>query len=157
MGTAWNSYCGGHRVFYLYGVLSMAEKKRFDYRHIICILITLGFAACTVFVFPSALGRIVEGGRDFGLSVAYYFCELFQIPHNITPTINNLPDTGGLFPAVPIAEDWEQFKADFFAYWRLWANGDNFLSYLSFLGDLLYSFCILILLLTPVVIVIIIL
>ena len=45
--------------------------KKIDCRHIICIAITLGFAACAVFVFPSALGRLIEGGRDFGLSVAF--------------------------------------------------------------------------------------
>ena len=128
------------------------EKRRFDYRHIICIIITLGFAACAVFVFPSVLGRLIEGGRDFGLSVAFYFCELLQVPHNISPTVNNMPNMGGVFPALPIAEDWEQFKADFSAYWRLWANGDNFLSYLSFLGILLYKICVIILLLTPVIV-----
>ena len=128
------------------------EKRRFDYRHIICIIITLGFAACAVFVFPSALGRLIEGGRDFGLSVAFYFCELLQVPHNISPTVNNMPYLGGVFPALPIADDWEQFKADFSAYWRLWVNGDNFLSYLSFLGNLLYKICVVILLLTPVIV-----
>lgn len=128
----------------------MTEKRRFDYRHIICIVITLGFAACAVFVFPSALGRLIEGGRDFGLSVAFYFCELLQVPHNIIPTVNDLPNIDSVFPALPIAENWEQFKADFSAYWRLWANGNNFLSYLSFLGNLLYKICVVILLLTPV-------
>lgn len=43
------------------------EKKRFDYRHIICAAITLGFMACAVFVFPAALGRVIEGGRRFRL------------------------------------------------------------------------------------------
>ena len=131
----------------------MTEKKRFDYRHIICIAITLGFAACAVFVFPSALGRLIEGGRDFGLSVAFYFCRLLNVPNNITPTVNDLPNMGGAFPSLPIADDWEQFKADFSAYWRLWASGDNFLSYLSFLGNLLYKVCVFILLVTPVIVV----
>ena len=108
---------------------TMSEKKRIDYRHIICIAITLGFVACAVFMFPSALGRIIEGGRDFGLSVAFYFCRLLNIPNNITPTVNELPNMDGILPSVPIADDWEQFKADFAAYWRLWADADNFLSY----------------------------
>lgn len=131
----------------------MSEKKRIDYRHIICIAITLGFAACAVFVFPSALGRIIEGGRDFGLSVAFYFCRLLNIPNNITPTVNELPNMDGILPSVPIADDWEQFKADFAAYWRLWADADNFLSYFSFLGNLLYKICVFILLVMPVFIV----
>lgn len=132
---------------------TMSEKKRIDYRHIICIAITLGFAACAVFVFPSALGRIIEGGRDFGLSVAFYFCRLLNIPNNITPTVNELPNMDGILPSVPIADDWEQFKADFAAYWRLWADADNFLSYFSFLGNLLYKICVFILLVMPVFIV----
>lgn len=131
----------------------MSEKKRIDYRHIICIAITLGFVACAVFVFPSALGRIIEGGRDFGLSVAFYFCRLLNIPNNITPTVNELPNMDGILPSVPIADDWEQFKADFAAYWRLWADADNFLSYFSFLGNLLYKICVFILLVMPVFIV----
>ena len=131
----------------------MSEKKRIDYRHIICIAITLGFAACAVFVFPSALGRIIEGGRDFGLSVAFYFCRLLNIPNNITPTVNELPNMDGILPSVPIADDWEQFKTDFAAYWRLWADADNFLSYFSFLGNLLYKICVFILLVMPVFIV----
>lgn len=131
----------------------MTEKKRLDYRHIICIAITLGFVACAVFVFPSALGRIIEGGRDFGLSVAFYFCRLLNIPNNITPTVNDLPNMGGALPSLPIADDWEQFKADFSAYWRLWVSGDNFLSYLSFLGNLLYKIFVFILLVTPVIVV----
>lgn len=132
---------------------TMSEKKRIDYRHIICIAITLGFVACAVFVFPSALGRIIEGGRDFGLSVAFYFCRLLNIPNNITPTVNELPNMDGILPSVPIADDWEQFKADFAAYCRLWADADNFLSYFSFLGNLLYKICVFILLVMPVFIV----
>lgn len=153
MGTAWNSDYGGYRVLCLYGVSSMTKKRRLDYRHIICIAITLGFLACSVFVFSSALGRIIESGRDFGLSVAYYFCKLLNIPNSIAPTVNDLPNTGGVLPSLPIADDWGQFKVDFTAYWRLWANGDNFLSYLSFLGNLLYRICVVILLVVPVIVI----
>lgn len=131
----------------------MSEKaRRFDYRHCICIAITLGFAACAVFVFPSAFGRLIEGGRDLCLSVGFYFCELFRIPHAIEPTVNLLPDGyEGLFPLVPIADDWQQFQADFADYWRLWASGDNFRSYLSFLADVLYKISVAILLVLPLV------
>lgn len=133
-------------------------KIKFDYRHIICIAITLAFLSCAFFVFPSALGRIIEGGRDFGLSIAYYFAELFGISHNIVPTVNELPEMpffpsyGGetVLPSVPVADDWEQFKTDFTAYWKIWIDNGNFLSYLSFLGTLLSKVCIIILLVLPV-------
>ena len=122
---------------------------RFNYRHIICIFITIGFLACGVFVFPFALGRLIEGGRDFGLSVAYYFCEVFGIPHSITPTVNNLPQVP-FFPSVPdmpstptttLPNTWDGFKVSWAAYWRLWATMDNFTGYLCYLGNVLFTLC----------------
>ena len=49
------------------------KKHKVDYRHFICIAITLGFLACSVFLYSGALGRLIESGRDLGLSVAYFF------------------------------------------------------------------------------------
>lgn len=123
------------------------EKKRFDYRHIICIAITLGCLACSVFLYSGALGRLIEGGRDFGLSIGYYFCELFSIEHNITPTVNNLPKIPFFdfiqtpAPSTPFPGTAEGFQSNWSAYWRLWATMDNFTGYLSFLGNLLYNLC----------------
>lgn len=127
--------------------------KRFNYRHIICILLTIGFIACGVFKFPNALGRLIESGRDIGLSVAYYFCEIFGIEHNITPTVNDLPKipffpvsppsvpSEPSVPSTPLPDTWTGFQANWAAYWRLWASLDNFTGYLSFLGNGLYTLC----------------
>lgn len=123
--------------------------RRINYRHYICIAITLGFIACAFLLFPSAFGRIVEGGRDFGLSIAYYFCELFYIPHGITPTVNNLPSYGSDGTFLP--DTYEGFASDWSKYWQLWANGDNVLAYLGFLCDMLYYVCLFILVLLPFV------
>ena len=64
--------------------------RKTDYRHYICAVITLVFLLCWT-LFPNALGRLVESMRDFGVSLAYYVCELFGIEHGITPTVNDLP------------------------------------------------------------------
>ncbi|MGN0805002.1 MAG: hypothetical protein ACI4MS_06435 [Candidatus Coproplasma sp.] len=115
-------------------------KKKFDYRHIICVIITLGFLAVSVFVFPGAFGRIIESFRDFGLSIAYYFCEIFGIKHNITPTVVNLPSLkiipSGSTSVLP--DTWEGFKSNWARYWKLWASKSNFFGYLGFVGDTLY-------------------
>ncbi len=122
-----------------------SEKKRFDYRHIICIVITLGCIACSVFRFPNAFGRLFESGRDFGLSAGYYFCELAGIEHNITPTVNDLPKTPffdfveSLPPQTTLPDSFEGFKSDWVLYWQLWVTKGNLLGYLSFLGNLLYN------------------
>lgn len=135
------------------------EKKRFDCRHIICIVITLAFILCGVFLYSGALGRLIESGRDFGLSVGYYFCEIFGIPHNITPTVNNLPKI--LFfdftpapsaPSTSLPDTWTGFQNDWARYWQLWATTDNFTSYLSFLGNLLFTLCKGLIIILPLII-----
>ena len=133
--------------------------KRIDCRHFICIAITIGFVALGVFKFFGAVGRLIESGRDIGLSAAYYFCELFQIPHSITPTVNDFPkipffDFGGdtETPVIPIPEDWRGFTEKWSLYWRTWATGENFLAYLGFLGNLLYVLSMAVLCLLPAVV-----
>lgn len=123
------------------------EKKRFNYRHIICVAITLAFIFCGVFFYSGAFGRLIESGRDFGLSVGYYFCEIFGISHNITPTVNDLPkvpffdfiQTPSL--STPFPDTVDDFKSTWAKYWQLWATKENFFAYLSYLGNLLFVFC----------------
>ncbi|MCI8988813.1 MAG: hypothetical protein HFK05_03555 [Clostridia bacterium] len=135
------------------------DKKRFDYRHIICIAITLGFVLCGVFLYFGALGRLIEGGRDFGLSVGYYFCEIFGIQHDITPTVNDLPKLPFFefppappsTPSTPLPDTWTGFQSAWVRYWQLWATTDNFTGYLSFLGNLLFMLCKVLIIILPFV------
>lgn len=141
----------------------MKVERKINYRHIICILITLGFVALGIFRFFGCIGRIIESVRDCGLSVAYYFCEIFEIPHHITPTVNELPKipffdfpsqtpdvpTVPAVPSVPIPDNWEKFKINWSAYWRLWATKENFFGYLSAVGNVLYIFSKVIVIIIP--------
>ena len=134
--------------------------KRVDYRHIICITITLGIVALGVFRFFDSIGRIIEACRDFGLSVAYYFCELFMIPHGITPTVSNyaqIPFFDSPFasfaPNTSFPESWEGFKVSWNDYWQIFASKENFDAYLVWLSDVLYYVCLVILICLPLVII----
>ena len=141
----------------------MKAERKIDYRHIICILITLGFVVLGIFRFFGCIGRIIESVRDCGLSVAYYFCEIFEIPHRITPTVNELPKipffdfpsqtpdvpTVPNVPSVPLPDNWEKFKIKWSAYWRLWATKENFFGYLSAVGNALYIFSKVIVIIIP--------
>ena len=143
----------------------MKAERKIDYRHIICILITLGFVALGILRFFGCVGRIIESVRDCGLSVAYYFCEIFEIPHHITPTVNELPKipffdfpsqtpdvpTVPVVPSVPLPDNWEKFKINWSAYWRLWATKENFFGYLSAVGNALYIFSKVIVIIIPFV------
>lgn len=94
------------------------RKNRIDYRHIVCIGITLGFIVLGVFRFSNALGRLIESIRDVGTSSAYYFCELFELRLNVTPTVNELPKipffgsfnpSNATLPNVSMPENWAAF------------------------------------------------
>lgn len=134
-------------------------RTRFDYRHILCIIITLGFLACGVFLFSNAFGRLIEAGRDFGLSTAFWFCELFGIEYGFTPTVNDLPQIplfpflGGQTPVTSLPETWTGFQSNLGIYWGLWVNLDNFTGYLSLLVNVLFSVCMVALIIAPFVLV----
>ena len=88
------------------------------------------------------------------------FCEIFEIPHHITPTVNELPkipffdfpsQTPAVpaVPSVPLPDNWEKFKINWSAYWRLWATKENFFGYLSAVGNVLYIFSKVIVIIIP--------
>ncbi len=60
---------------------------------ILTILITLTFIAFGLVIFGNSYIRLMEGCRDLGLSFAHYFCEIFNIKSNISPTVNNKPSS----------------------------------------------------------------
>lgn len=117
------------------------QHKRFDYRHILCVIITLGFVACSAFLFPTSFGRLVEGFRDLGMSVAYYFAKIIGKSDVVIPTVTQLPKipyfgiTDSTLPSVFLPETWEGFKTDFIMFWNLFVNGENFNGYMQILGD----------------------
>lgn len=134
-------------------------KRCFDYRHIICIIITLGFVACSVLLFPNALGRTVESVRDLGLSVAYYFAELFKINHSITPTVitlpklNIIPAISGGAPSTSLPETWTGFQSNWGIYWGKWSSKDNFVGYLNLLFKIFVILCEVIVAILPLILI----
>lgn len=126
--------------------------KNVDYRHYICIAITVGFVLISAFVFPYAVPRLIEAFRDFGLSIAYHYTELFGFSDMIAPSVTSYSKMpfifSGNFPAT-----WEEFKLRFTSYWQAFANGQNVLNYISSMrkGALVFSFVLS--MLTPLVVV----
>ena len=106
------------------------------YKHFLAVILTLGFIAC-FYIFPHSLGRLIESGRDFGLSIAYYFCEIIGFENLITPTVNNLPKIpyfgwipkSVLLPSAPIPENFEEFKERFGLFGQLLIDKENLVAY----------------------------
>ena len=57
----------------------LKKLKQIDYRHYICIVITLIFLYLAVFYFKFSHLRIIESIRDLSLSFVYYFIEVLEL------------------------------------------------------------------------------
>ena len=124
------------------------KKVKFDYRHIFCIFITIGFILCSIFVFPYAFGRLTESLRDFSLSVAYYFSELLELDNNVVPSVCNFSEYPFVVP-FNLPDSWEKFQSGFAVYWSKFQSEENFNNYLIYLGDIAYVLCQIFLLIMP--------
>lgn len=113
------------------------KKVKFDYRYIICVFITIGFILCGIYVFPYAFGRLTESIRDFGLSVGFYFSELFGLGQDITPTVNNVSSQPLVMP-FNLPATWEEFQVSWGEYWAKWTSKENFDGYLTLLLNILF-------------------
>ena len=115
----------------------MKLLKKINYRHYICAGITLGCIAILVFCFPYAFQRLIESLRDFGLSCAYYFCDIFLEENTIVVTVNDLSETPVVIP-FDFPGTWEEFQVAWGKYWELFITGENAVDYLILISDILY-------------------
>lgn len=110
--------------------------RKVDYRHFLCAAITLGFIACGVFIFPNAICRIAESGRDVGISTAYLFTELFTSGDKVALTVNDMPSwqlTESRFaPLDFLPNTWEEFETKWSLYWDAVFSKVMFLRYIVF-------------------------
>lgn len=129
--------------------------KSLDYRHYINAVITLGFVALGVFVFPNAICRLTESIRDFGLSCAYYFCELFFEFNPIAPSVNSFPSwqiaPSYFQPLTLLPVTWEEFQMLWGVYWQNFIKAETLTEYLYVLGDVLYYVSQVMLILMPLI------
>ena len=116
--------------------------KSLDYRHYINFVITLGFLALGVFIFPNSVLRVAETIRNVGTSFTYYFCELFLDINPIYPTVMDLPKwefTPSRFERLKILPfTWEEFVAVWEVYWEVFFKAETFSEYMYIVGDVLY-------------------
>ena len=102
------------------------REKQYYY---VCTAITFILLILGFFRFSSCLGRLWESLRDFGLSIAYAFCDWFDIGAEITPTVNEY--SAYLFLDIPPLE-WETLQMKWTEYWTEFVNTDNMIIYLYY-------------------------
>lgn len=107
----------------------MKLKKHFkkNYKHYICIALILASVALSLTVFLNSSGRILEAGRDLGLSVAGLFCFFFGID-GINVTVIN-PSDVPLISLGVLAENSEVMKIRLQLYGKMLVTGESFSAY----------------------------
>lgn len=109
---------------------------------IFTVIITFLFAALAYFVFSNSYVRLVYAGKDLGLSVGFYFAELFNLDHGIIPSVNNMD--GISMPSLSLPSTSEGFVSSAGQYFLLLFSGDNFLRWTRHIAgainDIFYIF-----------------
>ena len=96
-------------------------SRRFNI--IVTTVISTIFLGLTA-VFWQSYARFWETCKDFGLSVAYYVCELFGIDYSFTPTVTEY--SGVLQWEIFLPDNWAGFTASAKEYFALLINGEHF-------------------------------
>lgn len=100
----------------------------------VTVIISLAFVALGA-VFRQSYVRFVETCRDFGLSVAYYFCELIGIDYSFTPTVTEY--SGVMQWEIFLPSDWDGFTSSAGNFFSLLIDGENFAGYWSAVGNVM--------------------
>ncbi len=125
------------------------SRRKIEYRHIIGILLIISTLMLSVFVYQKSFYRLIQSIYDFGLSLAFYFCELFDIGHNIKPFTSNI-FTGKLgSSASALPGTTTEVGSVFKMFFSLLFSGTNYNAYNVYLSSKLSIYLKLLVLILP--------
>ena len=117
-----------------------------DYKHIICLAVTLVFVGLGVFVFNGALWRLIETVCDLGTSIAFSFLDLFDLSDKIPLTFLQLPKSAPWSnvlttnaPDLFLPTKWKEFGQTVNKYWDVFFSLETFFRYLFFLLEIVLN------------------
>lgn len=128
---------------------------RRDIYIILTALLSCVFILVSALCFTSSFIRIFESVKDFGLSIAFYFCEIFGIKHAITPTVNDYTHVFDKPAALP--SDSQSFVTSGKSYFALLFSADNFSAWGNGVAVWLTKFLMILVIVIPCVIMLVIL
>ena len=99
------------------------------------VLITAAFILLGAFVFGDSYLRFGETAKDFGLSVGYYFCTLFGLDYDITPSVTEYSSV--MDWDIQLPSDFEGFTSQATSFFSLLVDGENFSGYWAKVGDVM--------------------
>lgn len=99
---------------------------------IITLLILIAMILLGALVFTESYLRLAEAVRDLGTSAAYWFCRVFGMDTDVTPTVNDYSEVLSWGTVLP--EDMSELTRKAAEYFSLLFSGENFLGWLSAVG-----------------------
>lgn len=130
----------------------MKKLVNLNYKHYICISITLVFILISFLFFKYSYIRLYESFIDLFTSFKYYINNLFNLNWNYDITINNFSKVPFKLP-LNLPSSWDKFKILCSNYFKNFFDKDNFLNYFSFLVKRLYKFSRFVLILLPFILI----
>jgi len=118
-------------------ILNYINVVKSDARHLICIVFTIVLALFPFLVFVNAFPRLGESVNDLWTSLVFYVNELFDLGIS-----GSLPVTE--FSKLPfelpfnLPNTWDEFTVWWSDYWNVVFSSENFVLYLTSIGDSLY-------------------
>ena len=132
------------------------QLLKIDYRHYICVFITISFTLLAIFYFKYAFPRLIESFVDLGTSAKFYFSELFELGLNGEISVIEFTKMPFVLPW-NLPNTWEEFKILWTDYWDLVFTKENFMNYLIWLGDVLYYLSKILIMIMPILVLVMIL
>ena len=112
-------------------------------------LLSCVFILVSIFCFTNSFVRIFESCKDFGLSIAFYFCQVFGVKHNITPTVNEYTHVFDKSSSLP--SDTQGFTVGAGKYFELLFSADNFTAWGNGVAEWLTKFLMILVIVIPCV------
>lgn len=127
-------------------------KIKSDYRHFICIAITIIFLLLSILVFRYAMPRLIETFTDIATSCVYYVNELFELNLHGKITVNDFSKMPFEMP-FNLPNTWEEFKVLWSQYWSIFFTWENVLNYFVSITDLIYYLSKVLIILLPILVI----
>lgn len=132
-------------------MIKLKERlKKVDYRHYICIVIAFVLIVFASVLFSSFSPRFIEAIRDFGLSFAFYLCEIFGINVEIALPVN---EVSAVLPSITFPQTSERFLENASLYFEKIGSIENFTQYCFWLLKAFKIFAYVVLTVLPLILV----
>ncbi len=130
-------------------IRNMWRNYKSNYRHFICTALTLFFLLFSIFYFKYAMPRFLECFRNACTTGKFYFSKLFNLDLSGEITVIQFTKQPFRLPlGIPVT--WEDFSEKISKYFTVFISQENFIGYITLLGNILLVISNVIMIIAPI-------